>query len=156
MKVVHLQISRVISTDSENLPVFETYPIKLIEDHGDFAKFIENISVMGYVKKQTKVLKVVDIDDKTKKESELDDISSYEAQLDAAFSKKVEEKIDYKAELEKERAEKEKLLKRLDALEARVMSDELSVLQDSYKQKYGKNPDKRWGIEKLKEEIDSK
>lgn len=165
MKVVHLQISRVISTDAENMPIFETYPIKLGDENGDYERFIANVAVMGYVKKNTKVLKVVEIDDKTRDvKGEVNDISSYENKLAAMFVKKADVSVDYKAELDKANAKNEDLLKRLEAMEKYVAQKqkeendavEMEVLTEQYRKDFGKEPDKRWSLDRLKKEFDKK
>ena len=113
----------MVSQTSEMEPVYEQYPVKLIEGKS-FNDFVDKIPVMGYVGSRTKVLKVVEKIGKEKKEV---DPSEFEAKVRAAFVKpEAEAKRDYKAEFEGQKKVNDDLLKRLEALEAKGNSEEIT------------------------------
>ena len=140
MKIITLQISKVVSNTHEGEAVYETHPVKLIEGK-NFNDYIEKIPVMGYVSSKTKILGV--IERKGKDITEVDP-SEYEAKVRAAFIKPVDESNrDYKSEFEEQKKRNDELEKRLAALENKEPSDkELRVKLFSDARVKGLNPAK--------------
>lgn len=118
-----------------------------MNDDGTWDNFLTHVNSTGYIPVKTYVIKVVEIDNKTKETKDLTDISDYKKQLESAFIIKVEEKVDYQEkynELEKKFAD---LLARIDG----DTDSELETLRLEYEATTGEKADKRWKVAKLKE-----
>ncbi len=140
-KTIHVKTSKVVGHDSKQMPTFEKRTQKLAE-FGVFDLFCENFLSHGYL--DAEVVGVY-IQDKDKKDEFLDDEKSllpYIKMLEAAKTKKVgEERIDYKAELEKEKAKSEAqsnllkaMMERLEKLENKEEKDPLAELKAEAKE----------------------
>lgn len=124
MKTIVVQTKKVVSHNADQTPVYEIIDQK-IGPELTFSKFLKYLPNQGYVSaKILRVLKTEPVKPKDKDgritytTKEIGGIEEYQAMVDKALKPvKSNQKVDYKAELEKEHADKADLLKRLEALE---------------------------------------
>lgn len=155
MKVVHLQVARVVSHDNDNLAIIERTIVKLMEG-ANFDKFVKYMPLKSYIGKETKVLKVFEND----KECSIDE---FELKVRNALDKKVQLNTDLKVELEKERKRNDELEMRLNRLEANTpkepapsksLANETEV--EIYERLFGEKPHHNMKLETIKLKIEEK
>jgi hypothetical protein len=150
MKVVHLQISRVVSQNDENEPIYDTHVIKLNEGY-PFVNFLKQLPVLGLVKSKTMVVKVVE----NKEEVNKDPFQKMVIEAMATQKQPIQGDLSIQLEVEKKR--NKELEARLEALENMInkpeKDSEKEQLIADYIEMKGKEPDKRWSAEKLKNEL---
>jgi hypothetical protein len=122
--VIYLKTARVGSQNSDMTTTIERITVTL-EEGKNFNNFVKHLHVQNYLKNEPPVVdKVVEVKDgKVIKEIEK---APYQAQIEAALNKVVSnEKVDYKAESEKQAKVNADLLARLEALEGGKIQPEV-------------------------------
>jgi len=174
MIVIFVETQKIYSYEGDGMPKIEKIEQSFSEV--EFIKFLKYLPFQNYLNNKLKVTKVEDWDRDVKKASF--PTFEYEARLKQVVAKLSTTEPTVHDQLEAEKKRNDELMKRLEALEAKIpeqkvklvvteevaveevkdenlepSSGELETLRAEYTKKHGKKPFHKWDVEILKSKI---